>query len=94
MFPERNLNQAIDRLTGELRNFMATVPAGLAALTKAVSDLTAGISAAVTELQTLSTQLTNLNSEDPAVQNLAAQIETQVGNLATAVAAVQPPATT
>ena len=50
---------------------MSTVPAGLASLTQAVSDLTAEVTATVTQLATLSAQLTALNSEDPAVQNLA-----------------------
>ena len=83
-------NRAIWRKLEELENLiMATVPAGLTALTTAVADLTAAVSAATTELASLSAQLTALNSEDPQVQTLAAQIETQVGNLK---AAVTPPA--
>ena len=68
----------------EIRH-MSTSPAGLAALTQAVTDLTSSVSAAVAKLSDLASQLSALNSEDPAVQNLAKQIEDQVSSLNSAV---------
>jgi len=71
---------------------MATSPAGLAALTQAVTDLTSSVSAAVAKLADLASQLSSLNSEDPAVQDLAKQIEDQVTSLNAAVNPTAPTA--
>ena len=78
-------NRALWRKLEQLENIMATVPAGLASLTQAVTDLTAEVSAATTRLADLASQLTALNSEDPQVQALAGQIEDQVTALKNAV---------
>jgi len=64
---------------------MASVPAGLASLTQAVADLTTAVQASVAKLADLSAQLAAVNSEDPQVVNLAAQIETEVKALNDAV---------
>ena len=55
---------------------MATVPAGLASLTQAVTDLTTAVNASVARLADLAAQLTALNSEDPAVQAIADTVAT------------------
>lgn len=85
---------------------MSTVPSGLAALTQAnndlaaaVSGLTTAVSAAVANIATLNSELAN--SEDPAVQAIAANISTQIAKISDATAGlnaadappvVQPPA--
>ncbi|HUD73845.1 MAG TPA: hypothetical protein VMQ76_02145 [Terracidiphilus sp.] len=63
---------------------------GLDSLTQAVTDLTSTISEAVAEIASLSSQLSDLNSEDPKVAALAEQIETQVGLLKSAVTPATP----
>ena len=80
-------NRAIWAKLTEMEQIMSTVPAGLAALTTAVSDLTAAVSAATSVISQAATELAQ--NEDPQVQNLAAQIEAQVTALKTAT---EPPA--
>jgi septal ring factor EnvC (AmiA/AmiB activator) len=82
------LGYVIYKLT-QMEKIMATVPAGLTALQKADSDLAAEVVTVVADIATLSAQLSALNSEDPAVAALAADIETKVEALQAAVA---PPA--
>lgn len=61
----------------KMEKIMATVPAGLASLTQAEQDLAAAETAAVAQLVSLAAQLSALQSEDPQVATLAAQIEAQ-----------------
>lgn len=76
---------------------------GLAALQQADQELAAAIventhaeQAIVTELADISSKLNAINSEDPAVQNIAADLEDKVkvlqSNTAAMVAAIAPPA--
>jgi chromosome segregation ATPase len=83
----RQIMEAIAELQKEIQA-MATNPLpGLTALTQAVSDLTAAISAAATEIGDAVASLQS--SEDPQVQTAAAAIETQVTALQTATASLQ-----
>lgn len=80
---------------------MSTIATGLAALQQAQADETAAIQAnteatqaVVAEVASLSAQLSSLNSEDPAVAAIAADLETKVAalqqNTAALVAATTP----
>ena len=69
---------------------MSSTPPGLAALNQAVTDLTAAVSAAVTELQNLAAALQEVDTEDPAVATAAASLETLASNLNSAVTAATP----
>ena len=82
-------NRALMRKLIELEKIMATVPAGLASLTQAVTDLTTAVNASIARLADLAAQLAALNSEDPAVAELATKIQGEVTALN---AAVTPPA--
>jgi len=73
----------------EIKDFMSTVPSGLAALQKAQADVLAAIQAGVAKIADLSSQLSALNSEDPAVQAIAADLESSATALTNAV---NPPA--
>jgi hypothetical protein len=91
----RNLKRSIDIMS-------TTVNAGLAALQQADSDLAVAVTAnttatqaALADIQTLLTELGT--NEDPAVQSLAADIETKITALQASTsalsAAVAPPTT-
>jgi phage shock protein A len=95
----------IQLLRKEIKELMSTVPTGLAALTQADADLAAAITANTTEttavvaaIAALSAQLTALNSEDPQVATIAADLETKVAaltaNTTALTAAIAPPAST
>ena len=73
----------------KMEKIIMATNAGLTALQKADSDLAAEVVTVVADIATLSAQLSALNSEDPAVAALAADIETKVEALQAAVA---PPA--
>ena len=87
-----SLIYVITELTKELRlfreqskEFMSTVPSGLSALTQAVADVSTAVDAAIADIANISAQLSALNSEDPAVSGLAAQLEAKVTALNAAV---------
>lgn len=61
-----------------MEEFMATVPAGLAALQQAVTDLTAAVTAATTALQAT-------GDSDATVATLAADVEAQAKALTAAI---------
>jgi septal ring factor EnvC (AmiA/AmiB activator) len=82
------LGYVIYKLNALEKIIMAT-NAGLTALQKADSDLAAEVVTVVADIADLSAQLSALNSEDPAVAALAADIEAKVKALQDAVA---PPA--
>jgi|SRR5208282_4561735 len=93
MFNEGRLER-LENTVNQIKELLmsSTALPGLAALNAAVTALTAGVAAAITELEALVTQLGA--SEDPQVAAAAALIQTQITNLATAVsAAAAPPAT-
>jgi hypothetical protein len=69
---------------------MSTVPPGLAALESAATALATAVGNAVTELQSLSSQLAALNTEDPQVASVAASLSTLATNLEAAVTAAAP----
>jgi len=73
---------AIWRLESQI---MGTVLPGLAAIQQAETDIEAAVSAAVAKISDLSSQLSALNSEDPAVQALAAKFEQAASALNAAV---------
>ena len=89
----------------EIRHFMSTVQQGLqdlqqddADLTLAVTSLTGAVNSAAQKIADLTAELAN--NEDPAVQNVAAHIKTQIAsivdaasvlNKATAPPVVEPP---
>ena len=73
----------------EIKELMSTVPSGLAALQKAQADVLAAIQAGVSKIADLSSQLSALNSEDPAVAQIAADLESSATALNNAV---NPPA--
>lgn len=79
----------LHKLTKEIHHIMSTVPAGLAALQKAQADVLSAVQGAVQKIADLSSQLSALNSEDPAVAAIAADLETQASALNNAV---NPPA--
>jgi hypothetical protein len=70
---------------------MSTVPPGLAALEAAATALATAVNSAIGELQSLSSQLVALNSEDPQVASVAASLSTPATNLGAAVTAATPP---
>ena len=70
----------------------STFNTGLASLQQADSDLAAAVTAAVADIATLSAQLTAVNSEDPEVAKIAADLETKVTALNAAVNPPAPPA--
>jgi len=86
------LNRILGKVDELQRSIMST-NTGLTALQQAVTDETSAVSAAVTEIQSLASQIAALstNSEDPAVATLAAQLETQVAALNAAVSAASTP---
>jgi len=84
----------------EIRHFMSTVQQGLqdlqqddADLTLAVTSLTTAVNAAAQKIADLTAELAN--NEDPAVQNVAAHIKTQIAGIVDAASvlsnAVTPP---
>ena len=97
---ERRLHEAIERLERKIETMSTNVNAGLAALQQADTDLAAAVTAntaetqaALTDIQELTAELAS--NEDPAVQNIAADIETKISALqastAALTAAVTPP---
>ena len=74
----------------KMEKIIMATNAGLTQLQKADADLAAEVVAVVADIANLSAQLSALNSEDPAVAALAADIEAKVAALQTAVA--PPPA--
>jgi ABC-type transporter Mla subunit MlaD len=87
----REFVQNLHQLTKEIHELMSTVPAGLAALQKAQADVLAAVQGAVQKIADLSSQLSAINSEDPAVAAIAADLETQASALNNVV---NPPAPT
>ena len=98
----REIRQAIQSLERTIDIMSTNVNAGLAALQQADADLafaitanTASTTQLVADVATLSSQLSAINSEDPAVQTIAADLETKVAalqaNTAALTAAVKPP---
>ena len=84
----------------EIKKFMSTVQQGLqdlqqddADLTLAVTSLTTAVNAAAQKIADLTAELAN--NEDPAVQNVAAHIKTQIAGIVDAASvlsnAVTPP---
>lgn len=65
-------------------------------LAQAITDNTTAVQAAVTDIENLSAQLSGLNTEDPAVAAIAADLETKVAALKASTTAlnnaVTPPA--
>jgi hypothetical protein len=84
----------IDKRLTHMEEIMSTVPAGLAALQAADANLAAAVSAAVADIAGLSAQLTALNTEDPAVAAIAADLQSKVDALNAAVNPPAPPAPT
>ena len=74
----------------KMEKIIMATNAGLTQLQKADADLAAEVVAVVADIASLSAQLSALNSEDPAVAAIAADIEAKVAALQTAVA--PPPA--
>ena len=83
------LRSDFNQLRQEINEKMSTVLAGLAALQSAEATLAGAVTNAVNQIASLAQQLANYNSEDPQVQNIAAQILQQAQTL---TAAVTPPA--
>ncbi len=80
---------AIHQLERKIDHMASSTQAGLAALQQADSDLAAAVTAAVADIASISAQLTNLESEDPQVASIAADLEAKVTALNAAIA---PPA--
>ena len=85
----RKLDEILTRIE-KLERIMATVPAGLASLQKADADLATAIATVIADIVSLSAQLSAVNSEDPAVASIAADLETKVTALNAAVTPTFP----
>jgi hypothetical protein len=95
------LKRYLQAIFKEVRKMGTANQAGLQALTQADADIlsalndnTTATAAATAEIAALSQQLSGLNSEDPAVASIAADLETKVAalkvNTAALVAATAP----
>ena len=88
----RKLRRSVENLDRRIEKMSSTFNTGLASLQQADSDLAAAVTAAVADIATLSAQLTAVNSEDPEVAKIAADLETKVTALNAAVNPPAPPA--
>lgn len=75
----------------QVLNNQEKIMSALTDLQAAVAAIQTAVSAAVAEIQSLASQI-GTNTDDPAVEALAQQVQTQATNLQAAVTAATPPA--
>lgn len=90
-----HIRREIQRMSSDVNQGLAALTAAEARLAQAVLDNTTAEQAIVAEIAVLTTQLSNLNSEDPQVQaiadDLTAKVEALQANTAAMQAAIPPP---